>query len=353
MVGDAAAAPSFPPTIMSPTIAVPTPAPPRVPEPPMRMPSLSGERPGMIDYGLLGGLAVIWGSSFMLQELVLPELPPAVIASIRLVSAFVSLALLALVVGWRMRLDARGWAMAALAGLLGSTLPFYLIAWGQDGIDAGPAAILLGLMPLVTLVLGHFVTDDERITPSRLSGVLAGLVGLVVLIGPASLVGLGGAGDELVRQGAVLLASVCYAVNVFVTRALSDAPRYPMVAAIAGFAALFMVPPTLLATDLSALSPSASTWAICIMLGVVHTALTTVMMFALVRRQGGNFFGLINLLVPLTGVAWAFALLGERPGWNAWIALVLIVGGVAWSRRAPPPTAGNDATAAPAARRSA
>ena len=302
----------------------------------MKMPALSGERPGAFDWLLLGGLAVIWGSSFMLQELVLPELPPAAIASIRLVSCFAALALVALVTGPRMRLDARGWGMVALAGLVGSTLPFFLIAWGQGGIDAGPAAILLGLMPLVTLVLGHWWTDDEKITPARLAGVLLGLVGLVVLVGPASLAAMAGGGEELVRQGAVLLAAVFYAINVFVTRALTGAPRYPMVAAVSFFSMVFMVVPTVLATDLSSLDPSTSTIIICIMLGVVHTGLTTVMMFALVRRQGANFFGLINLLVPLTGVAWAFVVLGERPGWNAWAALVLIVGGVAWSRRTRP-----------------
>ena len=331
------------------------------------MPSLAGERPGLLDWGLLLGLAVIWGSSFMLQELVLPELPPAAIASIRLVASFAALGLVALVTEWRMSLSAREWSLVALCGLVGSTLPFFLIAWGQDGIDAGPAAILLGLMPLVSLVIGHWVTDDERITRARLVGVLTGLVGLAVLVGPASLAALGGGSGELVRQGAVLLAAVCYAANVFVTRALSGAPRYPMVAAVAFFSMVFMVVPTLLSVDVGALRPSAATLAICVMLGVVHTALTTLMMFALVRRQGGGFFSLINLLVPLTGVAWAFAVLGERPGWNAWVALVLIVSGVAWSRRAParvenaprgfPPGAGADreaqAGSAPAIERDA
>ena len=301
----------------------------------MRMPTLADGPAGALDYALLIGLAVIWGSSFMLQELVLPELPPAAIASIRLVACTVALGAVALLTGPRMRLDARDWGLVALCGLVGSTLPFFLIAWGQGGIDAGPAAILLGLMPLLTLVIGHWVTDDERITWPRLVGVSVGLVGLVVLIGPASLRSVGGSAGELVRQGAVLLAALCYAVNVYVTRALTDAPRYPMVAMVALFSAAFMVVPTALLLDWRALTPSTSTLLICVMLGVVHTGLTTLMMFALVRRRGGNFFGLVNLLVPITGVAWAFAVLGERPGWNAWVALLLIVGGVALSRRAP------------------
>ena len=299
----------------------------------MRMPTLAAGRPGALDYALLIGLAVIWGSSFMLQELVLPELPPEAIASIRLIACAAALVSVALATGPRMSLPARDWGLVALCGLVGSTLPFFLIAWGQEGIDAGPAAILLGLMPLLTLVIGHFATDDERITWPRLAGVSVGLVGLAVLVGPSSLSSIGGSGGELVRQGAVLLAALCYAANVYVTRALTDAPRYPMVAMVAVFSALFMVVPTALTLDVGALSPSASTLLICVMLGVVHTALTTLMMFALVRRRGGNFFGLVNLLVPVTGVAWAFAVLGERPGWNAWIALLLIVGGVALSRR--------------------
>ena len=311
----------------------------------MRMPTLAAGPAGALDYALLIGLAVIWGSSFMLQELVLPELPPSAIASLRLIASAAALGLVALLAGPRLRLDARGWGLVALCGLVGSTLPFYLIAWGQEGIDAGPAAILLGLMPLLTLMIGHVVTDDERITWQRFAGVSLGLVGLAILIGPASLSSLGGGSTgELVRQGAVLLAALCYAINVYITRALSDAPRYPMVAAVAIFSMAFMVVPTVLAVDLGSLRPSASTILICVMLGVVHTALTTLMMFALVRRQGGNFFGLVNLLVPMTGVAWAFAVLGERPGWNAWTALLLIVGGVALSRRQRPSASLNPRT---------
>ena len=295
-------------------------------------PRLTVEGAGPLDYALLFGLATIWGSSFMFQELVLPELSPASISAIRLVSATAVLAPVALLAGERLPSSPRLWALIVGWSLFGNGLPFLLIAWGQDGIDAGLAAILMGLMPIVTLVLAHFFTNDERITPRRFLGVATGFAGLLVLVGPTALAGLG---NELARQLACLAAGVCYAINVLITRYLTAVPRTPLLAVAFAISAA-TIGAVALAGETRGV-PSISSVAICVMLGVVHTAMTAFMVLKLVQRQGSVFFAQVNLLVPITGVLIAFVVLGERPGLNAWAALLLIVAGVAIARRRPQP----------------
>ena len=298
---------------------------------PYAMPSLAGTAPGLFDYTLLVVIALIWGSSFMFQKIALADVGPAFLTFVRLVAATAFIAPVAIWAGQRLRLDARSWLLVGFAGFVGNTLPFALIAWGQERVEAGTAAILLGLMPLITVLLGHVLTRDETITARRLTGVLVGFGGLVVLIGPLALAGVG---SSIARELAILMAAVCYAINVFVTRRLTDMPRYALIAVMLGISAMLAIPA--LAFEGLPTEPSMTSLGICVMLGVVQTAIPALLLFIVIRRQGAVFFGQVNLIVPLTGVAWAFVFLGERPDLNAWIALILIIAGVAVSRRPAP-----------------
>ncbi len=63
-------------------------------------------------------------------------------------------------------------------------------------------------------------------------------------------------------------------------------------------------------------------------LGVLHAAIATLIMFAIIGRAGASFFSQLNLLVPIAGVMWAAVLFSEIPGPNALIALGLIILGI-------------------------
>lgn len=88
--------------------------------------------------------------------------------------------------------DAPGlWRTFFLIGLFGNALPFTLIGWGEQRIDSGLAAILMAVMPIVTLPLAHFFAENESMNPARVVGVAFGFAGVLVLIGPDALRGLG------------------------------------------------------------------------------------------------------------------------------------------------------------------
>lgn len=219
--------------------------------------------------------------------------------------------------------------MIGLAALSGNALPFTLITWGEERIDSGLAAILMAVMPLTTVVLAHFFTSDERMTSRKAIGVALGIVGLVILLGVDKLSGIG---TDTVRQLAVAAAAVSYGINALITKRLLGLPRWSLVAGIMLASSAIMVPASLIVDHPWTLEPSMRSVLAIVVLGMVQTAIATLMMFALVRRQGASFFSQINFMVPLFGVMWGAFILAERPSANAYVALALILAGIAIAR---------------------
>ena len=292
--------------------------------------------PGPLDVALLFLLAFIWGSSFTLIKVVVPHLPPLSLTLWRVALAALVLLLVAWWRGETLHFSLRGWFWIMLAGLTGSVLPFSLISWGEEHIDSGLAAILIAITPLMVLLLAHFLTRDERLTPARALGMVLGLSGVVVLIGPRSLLHLG---EDALRQLAVAGAALCYALNTLIVRHLQlahveQARSGPvaLAAAIMIVSALLLAPAAIHAEGL--VRPDRTTTALAIMLGVVHTALATLIMFAIIARVGATFFATINFLIPIIGYLLGVFALGEAVSWRALVALALVLGGIWLTARA-------------------
>src|SRR5439155_41086 len=161
------------------------------------------------------------------------------------------------------------WRYVALFGLFGMVIPFALISWGETRIDSGLTAILMAIIPLVTVLLAHFLQHDERLSGGRLVGVVLGLGGVLVLVGPAALARLGA---DLAGQLAVCAASLTYAVAGNLGRRIP-----PMPADVAGSGALLCaaavtVPAALLVDHPWQLVPTTLSLTALVILGVLGTA---------------------------------------------------------------------------------
>lgn len=287
---------------------------------------MSTGQPGIRDYVLLVVLAAIWGSSFLFIKVAVGEIPSVTVAAVRIVIAAAVLWLAARMARQTLPADRGAWIAIVCAAFTGNAIPFTLIGWGEEHIDSGLAAILMASMPLTTLVLAHFFTSDEKMTARKALGVGLGLAGLVVLIGPEHLARLG---EETIRELAVALAATFYGINALITKRLVHLPRRAVAAAMLCVSAVIMVPASLIIDRPWTLEPGTSAVVSVVVLGVVQTAVATMMLFAIVRRQGASFFSQINFLVPLFGVMWGALFLAERPSANALAALVLILIGIA------------------------
>jgi drug/metabolite transporter (DMT)-like permease len=285
--------------------------------------------PRLVDYALLVLLASFWGGSFMLIKLAVDTVPPISITTARVAIGAAFFVVVIVATGRRLPPDPRTWGWALLASIFGLALPFSLISWGEQRIDSGLAAILMAGMPLMTLMLARFVVRDETLTLPKLIGVGLGVAGLVILIGPGKLAALG---SDAIRQIAVVGASFCYAVNAVVTKRIAGQDPYVVSAAIMICGTLLLVPASLAFDAPWTLAPTGLAWFSLVMLGLFPTAIASLIMLALLRRQGAGFFSQINFLVPLFGVFWGFVILSERPPATAFIALGVILAGVAISR---------------------
>ena len=281
------------------------------------------------DYFLLVSLAAIFGSSFMMTKVAVAEIPPATLVTSRMAIASVILLAAAAMAGQRIPEFNRDWWYIAGTALFGTALPFLLISWGQEKVDAGLAAILMATMPLITLVLAHYFTGDERLNLFKILGFCLGLAGVAVLIGLDKLASLG---DETIRQYALMGAATCYAINAILTKKIVHLPRRAASAALSVAALAMILPLSLLLDKPWLLTPSNNSMLAALALGIIPTAIGTLMLFAIIKRQGASFLSQINFLVPVFGVLWAMTFLGEQLPPSAATALVLILAGIAIAR---------------------
>ena len=284
--------------------------------------------PGWQDFLLLVILSAILGASFLLTEISIRSFSPLVVVAARLwIAALVLLGWL-LFTGARLPGRGRHWYAIAASALFGNALPFSLITWGQVRVTPGITAIFMAVMPLATILLAHVYTRDERLNPAKVIGVLLGLVGVVVLVGPAHLNGIG---HEWLHQLAIACAALCYAVNAIVTKHLVGIPKIPLLSALLLIASLLMLPAMLLMPAQPSHPSLAGSVAVLIS-ALGPTALAALMIVIIVERQGASFLSQINFLVPLFGVIFAWIFLHELLPPSAWMALVLILLGVATTR---------------------
>lgn len=294
---------------------------------------LTRQAPGLTDYLLLVSLALLFGLSFAFTGIAVGELPPLVIASGRLLLAFLMLYPLMRLQGQQMPPPSRIWLAIFAAGFFGNALPFTLISWGQMRVEAGLTAIFMAIMPLATILLAHVFTHDEKLTRWKVIGVLFGLVGVIVLMGVSA---LNAVGEDLLRQGAILASALSYAVNALITRKLTHLPRWSVMTALMFASSILLVPACLLLDSPWQLRPSWEALSALIALAIGPTAIATVMILVIISRQGVSFLSQINFMVPVFGMIAGVLMLGERLPANAYFALGFIMAGVAISRLRPP-----------------
>jgi drug/metabolite transporter (DMT)-like permease len=269
-------------------------------------------RMGRVEWALLGILSVLWGGSFFFAKVAVRELPPLTLVLARVAIAAAALHVVVRASGRRLPASGEAWRAFAVMGLLNNLVPFSLIFWGQTRIPSGLASILNATTPLFTIVVAHFATRDEKLTPGRLVGVALGLAGVAVIVGRPA---LAAPGADLAGQAAVLGAALSYAFAGAWGRRFRRMGIDPLVTACGQVTAttLLMLPLALAADRPWTLAwPSAGTSAAVAALGLVSTALAYVLFFRILAAAGAANIMLVTLLVPLSAVLLGAAALGER-----------------------------------------
>ncbi|MEX2200626.1 MAG: DMT family transporter [Dongiaceae bacterium] len=274
------------------------------------MPKRLSLRMGGIEWMLLVALSIVWGGSFFFAEVALERLPPFTIVFARVAIAAIALNLLMPILGYRMPRSFAAWQRFFAMGAINNAIPFSLIVWGQTGIASGLAAILIATTPLFAVLLAHVLTRDERLTSGRVAGIAIGFLGVVAMIGPDAIEGLGA---SVLAQAAVLAAAISYAFAGIYGRRFRAMP--PLVTATGQVtASTILMLPLLLIVD----APGTLVWpgwtiaGALLGLGILCTAAAYLMFFRILAAAGAVNLLLVTFLIPVSALALGIVFLGER-----------------------------------------
>lgn len=274
-------------------------------------------------------LASLWSSAFTAIKIGVETVPPTSLVAGRLSIAAMLLLAFSAARGRMLPAWGRQWGIFFVLGAAGYGIPFFLISWGEVVVDSGPAAILMAIMPLTTMLLAHFFTTNDSMTTRKAFGLAIGLAGVVVLVGPDALARLG---SDTIRELAIAGGAIFYAINAVLSRRLPPGDPVQRSAAVVLCAAMQMIPVALW-FDYPIIGIDLSSWLSVGYLGVFPTAIATILFFHLIDNEGASFVSLNNYIIPCLGVVWGILLLDEVVTVRSLSALVIILIGIAVATR--------------------
>ncbi len=280
-------------------------------------------------------LGAIWGSSYLFIKVAVADIPPFTLVAVRTFVA--ALALLAVL---RFKNESlprtrQGLLPLLALGVFNGVIPYTLITWGEVHISSGLAAILTAAMPLFTILIAHFWTHDEHLTPIKVLGIVVGFFGVIVLFLPDLRSGIQ---IEFWGELAVVVAAASYGLATVIAHKYLDGVSH-VVAATGqlGSAALCMIPLSLLFDGPLSLRPSLPAVGSLLILTLMGTSFAYILYYWLIEHTGATRTALVTYLIPITGIFWGAALLGEVIAWESIAGLLLIIVGIAFVNRTSAP----------------
>ena len=265
-----------------------------------------------LDWVIFITLAFLWGGSFFFIEVLIKHLPPLTIVTLRVGLAAITLWMIILARGYEIPQSRKAWKALFIVGLLNNALPFSLIVWGQTHISSGLSSILNATTPFFTVLVAGLLLSDERITANKLSGVLIGLIGVVILIGPEALQGVTG---SVFGQLAVLGAALSYAFAGVFARRFKRLGISPLMVATGQVttAALMLMPLTLIIDKPWTLTiPPLPIIGAMLGLAFLSTVIAYILYFKLIASAGATNAALVTFVIPIFAILLGVIILGEQ-----------------------------------------
>ena len=297
--------------------------PPVVHEPPMIRTVMDKS-----DWATLLLLAAIWGGAFFFIGVAVRHVPPLTYVWLRLTIAAAGMGLFLKLKGERLGLPRSAWGSMLILAFLNNALPFTLFGWGQTHIASGLASILNATTPIWGVVVAHFLTHDERMSPRKIAGVLLGFGGVATMIGPALLSNLG---SSALAQLACVTAALSYAFAAVWARRFKRMGLKPMAVTTGQLTAgALMMFPLAMVVDQpwTRALPPLTAWGAIAALGLLCSAFAYVLYFRLIDSAGATNALLVTLLVPPVAIFLGATFLAETLAPQDFLGLGLIALGL-------------------------
>ncbi len=273
-------------------------------------------------------LCGIWGSTWLFIKVGLQDLPPLSFAAIRFVVASAILWAIVAIRHVALPHKRNDWLMLAGTGVLGFTVNYGLIFWGEQYISSGLAALLQSTIPAFGLLFAHLHLPAERLTPAKVIGVLFGVVGVGVVVSNQ----LSLAGTRAFAGCVAIIISAAGAAysNVLVKGHGSKIEPTTIAATQMTFG---MVPILLLGLFMEG-NPANLHWTTSAIFSLLYLALVGsviafILYYWLVQHIDVTNTMLIALVTPVIAVVVGMIVLDEQMTWRTLAGGALIISGIA------------------------
>jgi drug/metabolite transporter (DMT)-like permease len=278
-------------------------------------------------YILLLFIGLIWGSQYVFNAIALEELSPFALTSWRMFIGFVTLSIFIYILPGQKEqslvLNKQLLALFVLIGAVEAAIPFWLIGFGQMHISSSATAIIMGMIPMLTLQLELIFKKDHKSSVYEIIGMTLAFIGLIILVDPSADDFSGSA----IGYIAIFMAASCFAIALIlmekIPREISSlhATRF-----ILGVYAVPMLIIWFYTND--AMPAKMSTILSLLVIGIFSSGIVYILYLDLIRTTGPTFTSLSNYIVPLVGTFMGVLFLSEPFAANIVFALIFIIIGL-------------------------
>ncbi|MBU0690941.1 DMT family transporter [bacterium] len=267
---------------------------------------------------------IAWGTSFLWIKIALRELDPLTLVMWRVLFGVITVGITILLARKRIIWKGRQFWIPALLGITGTAIPISMISWAELRIDSGIAGILNGTMPIWTILIAHFAIQDDRLTLSKISGILIGFAGMYLLLNPDV-----GVARDVVGQLAVVAAAMLYAASTVMTKRYLRGVHSQQITLPSLLSALaLMLVLTISSTGKITIPHKPMTWIACGWMGIVGMGLAQQVWFWLIGHWSASRLSMVTYVFPVAALTLGVIFLGERVSWELIVGGGMIIGGI-------------------------
>jgi drug/metabolite transporter (DMT)-like permease len=273
-------------------------------------------------------LCGIWGSTWLFIKLGLEDLPPLTFAGIRFVISCAIVFTIIRIRGIQLPRARADWLLLAVTGILSFGFNYGLVFWGEQHISSGLAALLQSTLPAFGLVFAHFHLPAERLSWTRIAGVVLGVCGVAVVF--SNQLAIAGR-QALAGCVALILSAVCAAYSNVLVKAHA---KNLNPAITTGGQMLFGLL-LLLAVGIPLEgNPFRFHWTrmaviALLYLAIVGSVIAFLLYYWLVQNMDVTKSMLIALVTPVVAVILGMLVLNEEFGWRTLAGGAMIISGIA------------------------
>ena len=283
------------------------------------------------NFFLLVILSAIWGSAFFAIKVCLDSFSPTSIASLRLIIASLFLIFFFYIQKKKIKFTKQIVFLLVIVGIIGNFVPFFLISWAEQYILSSTAGMLMAIGPIITLIMSHFLTKNDKFSFKKFISIFIGFIGVIFIFDINSSNLFAYNLFELVAKILVVLAAFGYMFsNIIAYEKLNTLDSFTITTFATTFGAIFSIPFLLIDLSINNFYTTFSynsLYAI-LYLGIFPTAIAFQFRYYITKTSGPVFLSYVAYLIPAFAVIWGYILLSEKISINSFIGISLILLGV-------------------------